>query len=179
MGSRRAQDGGNCLSAMVVVRVALVALCSVLGFLMSGRYSSRVRALSALQAAVDRLGTQVLLGIPLPQALEAAGDASDESKVFLITARLMLSDFTLSSEQAMQQALGNETALQKGDILLLCQYLELCASSPSLRQEEILLQTKQGLNRQIELARRSVGQEGKMAKTLGVIAGVFLVLITL
>lgn len=158
----------------------LVLSSSYIGILIAKRYQNRVRELKEMKTCLAIFSTKIKLTYePIPQIFETLGkkENSNISNIFKKASQKMKE---ISAGQAWLEALKEEnTNLTKEDIGILKNLSNLLGKVDVEGQIREIELVDNFLNQQIEKAEEESKKSEKMYKTLGITAGLAMVIILL
>lgn len=161
--------------------MVLFGVCTTAGLLKSARFSKRVRQLEGFVGALDAISTDIrYLAAPLEDIM-AKCDALPEYQelcVFGLCREIFLQerDFPAAWEQALKQAKPT-LALDAGDCEALTWFGRVLGTTDVDGQTANCARYGELLRQRLERAREDRAKRGKMYTSLGVLAGVFLVVL--
>lgn len=161
-----------------IILISLFVSSSYIGFLLAKRYQSRVRELKEMKTSLAIFATKIKLTYePIPQIFEELGNKenSNISKIFQTASQKMKE---LPAGQAWIEALRVEsTNLKKEDIEVLKGLSNLLGKVDLEGQIGEIQLVDNFLDGQIEKAEEESKKSEKMYKTLGITAGLAMVII--
>ncbi|MFT9076408.1 hypothetical protein [Ethanoligenens sp.] len=159
----------------------LFGVCTTAGLLKSAMFSKRVRQLEGFVGALDAISTEIrYLAAPLEDIM-AKCDAMPEYKelrVFGMCREIFIRerDFPAAWEKALHMA-KPELALDAGDHEALAWFGRVLGTTDVDGQTANCARYGELLRQRLTRAREDRAKRGKMYTSLGVLAGVFLVVI--
>lgn len=159
----------------------LFGVCTTAGLLKSAAFSKRVRQLEGFTGALDAIATEIrYFAAPLEEIM-AKCDALPEYKelrVFGLCRAVFLKerDFPASWEKALQQAKPS-LSLDAGDLETLSWFGRVLGTTDVDGQTANCARYGELLRQRLGRAREDRAKRGKMYTSLGVLAGIFLVVV--
>lgn len=161
-----------------IILISLFVSTSYIGFLVAKRYQNRVRELKEMKTSLAIFATKIKLTYePIPQIFEELGNKenSNVSKIFQIASQKMKE---LPAGQAWKEAITIEnTNLKQEDIEVLKGLSNLLGKVDIEGQIGEIELVDNFINVQIEKAEEESKKSEKMYKTLGITAGLAMVII--
>lgn len=161
-----------------IILITLLFSSSYIGVLIAKRYQNRVRELKEMKTALAIFTTKIKLTYePIPQIFEALGNGenSNISNIFQKASQKMKE---LPAGQAWLEALTMEsTNFTKEDIRVLKNLSNLLGKVDLEGQIREIELVDNFLNQQIEKAEEESKKSEKMYKTLGITAGLAMVIV--
>lgn len=161
--------------------MVLFGVCTTAGLLKSAMFSKRVRQLEGFVGALDAISTEIrYLAAPLEDIMAKCDALPEyqELRVFGLCREIFLKerDFPAAWEQALKKA-KPELALDAGDCEALTWFGRVLGTTDVDGQTANCVRYGELLRQRLERAREDRAKHGKMYTSLGVLAGVFLVVL--
>ncbi|ADU26751.1 Sporulation stage III protein AB [Ethanoligenens harbinense YUAN-3] len=159
----------------------LFGVCTTAGLLKSASFSKRVRQLEGFTGALDSIATEIRYFAAPLEDIMAKCDALPEYgelRVFGLCRKIFMEerDFPAAWEKALGQAKPS-LALDAGDHEALSWFGRVLGTTDVDGQTANCARYGELLRQRLERAREDRARRGKMYTSLGVLAGIFLVVI--
>ncbi|WP_169832945.1 stage III sporulation protein SpoIIIAB [Geosporobacter ferrireducens] len=173
----------NTVLVKVLFSLFILFSTSLIGYIYAFRYNHRVQQLRHILHGLQLLETEVLYSSnSLPEAMKRVGERSHSSiaNIFLDTAECLFSRKGISLEDAWGRAvegLGAYSSLQKIDQEVLIDFGKLLGTSDKENQKKNFHIVTLELQKQQKIAEEERSKNEKMCKSLGILAGLAIVIV--
>ncbi|SHI55180.1 stage III sporulation protein AB [Geosporobacter subterraneus DSM 17957] len=167
----------------VVFSLVILIATSSIGYIYASRYNHRVQQLRHILHGIQLLETEVLYSSnPLPEAMKRAGERSHPSVsgIFLDTAQCLYSRKGLSLSEAWNNAVEKHAAhgpLQDIDQEVLMDFGKQLGTSDKDNQKKNFHMVTLELQKQQLFAEEERSKNEKMCRSLGILAGLAIVIV--
>lgn len=162
----------------IIILLLILLSSGYIGILISKKYINRVKSLKEMKTALNIFNTKIKFTYePIPQIFKEISHKVESSvgKIFLTASNKMEN---LSAGEAWQEALNEgNISFTKEDIEVLKNLSNMLGKVDIEGQISEIELVDSFLNKQIELAEEEKTKYVKMYKTLGIVAGVAVVII--
>ncbi|MFC7394244.1 stage III sporulation protein SpoIIIAB [Scopulibacillus cellulosilyticus] len=168
----------------IIGAVIIITSTTGIGMLVSRRFSERPRQLRQLRSALQSLEAEIMYG--LTPVREAASHLSTQLpkplSLFFKQLEAKLSEEAVTLQSAWEETLESfweQTALQKSEKEIMYQFGATLGKHDSENERKQIRLALAHLEREENEARQAQGKYEKMSKSLGLLAGLLIVLLLL